>query len=207
MSSRVERTGENLLEMRMRRFVVWGERTLRTICEKPIQQRDSGFQPRFWLLVMVATTGSLAVGWQQKPAVPSRSGAEYSGMYSFLREGEFVQITGDDAGAVSGFVARYGDLESDKGVLLDHFFKSARLEGNRLTFTTEVVHGVSYDLQGTISRGVNKRPGEEGYYLVESNLRETTADENGKPTSRERGIVLKSLPRKPEITGPSSLAR
>ncbi len=128
-------------------------------------------------------------------------------MYSFLREGEFVQITVDDAGAVSGFVARYGDLESDKGVLLDHFFKSARLNGNGLSFTTEVVHGISFEFTGTFSRGTDKKPGEEGYYLIEGKLTETSSDDNGKASSRERGMTLKSLQRRSEMNGPSSPAK
>ncbi len=55
---------------------------------------------------------------------PAASGADYSGMYSFLRDGEFVQVTVEDQGRVTGFVSRYGDSESDRGVFLDHFFKS-----------------------------------------------------------------------------------
>ncbi|MGA8540989.1 MAG: hypothetical protein WB566_15920, partial [Terriglobales bacterium] len=39
---------------------------------------------------------------------PAPSGADYSGMYSFLREGEFVQLTVEDQGNVTGFVSRYG---------------------------------------------------------------------------------------------------
>jgi hypothetical protein len=177
------------------------------IGETAMQQRDSDNRSRFCLVLAMAVTASLAWGWPQKTASPSRDGTEYSGTYSFLREGEFVQITVDDAGAVSGFVARYGDLESDKGILLDHFFKSARLDGNRLIFRTEVVHGISFDFAGTISRGMNKKLGEEGYYLIEGKLTETTADDSGKPSSRERGITLKSLLRKSAMTGSPAPAK
>ena len=45
-------------------------------------------------------------------------GAQYSGMYSFLKEGEFVQVTVEEAGPVTGFVSRYGDLESDKSLCI-----------------------------------------------------------------------------------------
>ena len=71
----------------------------------------------------------------------SNNGHAYSGMYTFLKEGEFVQISVQDAGHVSGFVSRFGDGESDKGAFLDQFFKNGKLEGNKLSFTTEVVHG------------------------------------------------------------------
>src|SRR5258706_3815168 len=48
---------------------------------------------------------------------------EYSGMYSFVRDGEFIQITIEDKSAVSGFISRFGDSESDRGACLDQFFK------------------------------------------------------------------------------------
>jgi len=41
------------------------------------------------------------------------SGQQYSGMYSFLKEGEFVQVTVEDDGRVTGFISRYGDGDSD----------------------------------------------------------------------------------------------
>ena len=65
-------------------------------------------------------------------------------MYSFSRDGEFVQVTVEEQGRVTGFVSRYGDSESDRGEFLDHFFKLGKLDGNQLTFTTETVHGVSF---------------------------------------------------------------
>src|SRR5579864_4541378 len=57
------------------------------------------------------------------PAPDAKHGHEYSGMYTFLKEGEFVQVTLEDAGHVTGFVSRFGDGESDKGAFLDQFFK------------------------------------------------------------------------------------
>src|SRR5260370_11599550 len=48
---------------------------------------------------------------QNRAQSPATSGADYSGMYSFLRDGEFVQITVEDQGRVTGFVSRYGDSE------------------------------------------------------------------------------------------------
>ncbi len=83
---------------------------------------------------------------QAAPA-PTRQGSEYSGTYAFLREGEFVQVTVEDAGRVTGFVSRYGESDSDKGAFLDQFFKEGKLDQNQLTFTTQIVHGVSYRIQ------------------------------------------------------------
>jgi len=68
---------------------------------------------------------------QDTPAAQQASnGHEYSGMYSFLKDGEFVQITVEDAGRVTGFVSRYGEGDSDNGAFLDHYFRSANLDGS-----------------------------------------------------------------------------
>ncbi len=126
------------------------------------------------------------------PAIP---GAEYSGMYSFLRDGEFVQLTVEEQGRVSGFVSRYGDLESDRGAFLDHFFKpGSKLEGNKLTFTTETVHGVWFEFHGTIERGEGKKPGDEAYYVLKGTLTENSSDAAKKTSSRSREVTLKSFP-------------
>lgn len=164
-------------------------------------QQDSETGKWAWLALAIVAVASLAAGWQRPAAASPQASMQYSGMYSFLRDGEFVQITVDDTGALSGFVARYGDLESDKGVLLDHFFKKARLEGNSLSFTTEVVHGISFEFAGALTRGADKKLGEEGYYVIDGKLKETMSDDSGKATSRERGLTLKSLARRSVANG------
>src|SRR4029077_13128846 len=99
---------------------------------------------------------------QQPVSVPkgAKTDAQYSGMYAFLKEGEFVQVTIENQGTVTGFVSRYGDGESDKGAFLDLFFKSGRLEGSKLSFATETVHAVSFEFKGTVERGEGKNPGD-----------------------------------------------
>ena len=47
-------------------------------------------------------------------------------MFTFLKEGEFVQLTVED-GQLSGFVSRFGDTDSDKGEFIDQFFDKATL--------------------------------------------------------------------------------
>jgi hypothetical protein len=116
-------------------------------------------------------------------------------MYSFLREGEFVQITVEDAGKVTGFVSRYGDSESDRGAFLDQFFKQGKLDGTKLSFTTDTVHGVWYDFQGTISRGEGKTPSDEAYYIVKGTLTEYQTDADKKVSSKSREVQFKSFPR------------
>lgn len=118
----------------------------------------------------------------------------YSGMYTFLREGEFVQVTVEDEGHVTGFISRFGEGESDKGAFLDQFFKTGKLDGNKLTFSTEIVHGVSFDFKGTIDRGEGKNPGDEAYFVLKGTLTENASDVNKKVTSHSREVAFKMFP-------------
>jgi hypothetical protein len=121
---------------------------------------------------------------------------DYSGMYSFLREGEFVQVTVEEKGNVSGFISRFGDSESDKNEFLDQFFESGKLESNHLSFTTKNVHGTWFTFDGTVSRVVGKRPDEEGYYVIRGTLNRFKTDADKKNTSQDsRRVEFKSFPR------------
>jgi hypothetical protein len=133
-------------------------------------------------------------GASAKTEPDAKSGQEYSGMYSFLKEGEFVQVTVEDAGHVTGFVSRFGDGESDKGAFLDQFFKSGKVEGNKLSFTTEIVHGIAFDFKGTVERGEGKNSGEEGYFVLKGTLTENASDVNKKVTAHSRDVVFKMFP-------------
>jgi hypothetical protein len=133
---------------------------------------------------------------QESPPAPASNtaAANYSGMYSFLRDAEFVQVTVEEQDKVTGFVSRFGDLDSDKGAFLDHFFKEGKLSGNKLAFTTEPVHGVWFDFKGMIDRGEGKQPGDEAYYVLKGTLTEYTTDQNKKTSARSRQVVFKSFP-------------
>lgn len=138
-----------------------------------------------------------ARGYAQETKPPANSsGKSYSGMYTFLKEGEFVQITVEDEGRVTGFISRYGDGESDKGEFLDQFFKkeSGKLDGKNLSFATEIVHGVSFDFKGTVERGEGKTPNDDGYYVLKGTLTENMSDANKKVTSHSREVAFKSFP-------------
>ncbi len=136
-----------------------------------------------------------------KPAVPKADatsvrakGHEYSGMYTFLKDGEFVQITVEDEGRVTGFVSRYGEGESDQGAFLDQYFRSAKLEAAKLTFTTETVHAVWFDFNGRVERGEGKNPGDEAYFVLKGTLTDSTSDAQKKVTSHSQEVVLKMFP-------------
>src|SRR5580658_1348183 len=137
----------------------------------------------------------MIAGAQANPAPRAATpGADYSGMYSFLREGEFVQITVEDQGRVTGFVSRYSDSEGDRGAFLEHFFKSGKLDGNVLTFTTETVQGTSFEFRGTVERGEGKSRGEEAYYVLKGTLVENKTGEAKKTSSHSAEVVLRGFP-------------
>jgi hypothetical protein len=145
------------------------------------------------LLCFVSLTAVMSVAQAPKPA-PPQPGAEYSGMYNFLREGEFVQLTVEDQGNATGFISRFGESESDRGAFLDHFFKKGKLDGNKLTFTTQAVHGIWFEFHGTVERDDGKKAGDEGYYILKGTLTENSTDEAKKTTSHTREVALKSFP-------------
>lgn len=138
---------------------------------------------------------TLLIAQNRAPSAPASKPAEdYSGMYSFLQDGEFIQLTIEDASRVTGFISRYGDLESDHGQFLDHFFKPGTIEGNKLSFTTQTVHGVWYEFKGAFERGPGKSPGDEAYYLLRGTLTQYTTDASKKTSSKSREVAFKSFP-------------
>ncbi|HZQ70595.1 MAG TPA: hypothetical protein VFA68_18850 [Terriglobales bacterium] len=137
-----------------------------------------------------------AMVWASAQSTPSAAPAkpDYSGMYSFLQDGEFLQLTVEDAGRLTGFISRFGDLESDRGAFLDQFFKEGKIDGTRLSFTTETVHGTWFEFKGSVARGPGKAPGEEAYYVVKGTLTEHNTDTNKKTTSKSREVEFKAFP-------------
>jgi hypothetical protein len=136
----------------------------------------------------------------QEPSTTAKTGAQaYSGMYTFREEGEFVQVTVEDDGRVTGFISRFGDGDSDKGAFLDQFFKTAKLDGNKLSFTTEVVHSVSFDFKGTIVRGEGKNPGDEAYFVLQGTLLEHKSDLNKKITTHSSEVTFKMFPQEASV--------
>jgi hypothetical protein len=145
------------------------------------------------LFCFVVLNAIVATAQAAKPA-PPQPGAEYSGMYNFLRDGEFVQITVEDQGNVTGFISRFGDSESDRGAFLDHFFKQGKLDSHKLTFTTQSVHGTWFEFKGTVDRGTGKNQGDEAYYVLKGTLVTNATDQDKKTTSQSREVELKSFP-------------
>lgn len=129
----------------------------------------------------------------EQPKNVNMSAADISGMYSFLSEGEFVQIT-LEPDEVSGYISRKGDLESDRGAFLDQFFETASVKDHDVAFTTKSLHGVRFDFKGRFDRGSAKTRQQDGYYVIRGTLTEYLPTANGKDTSsRSRQVEFKLL--------------
>lgn len=167
---------------------------------------------RLWLFVFLpALLAIQLVAGAQTPAAAAQAGSgqntttstpeDYSGMYTFLRDGEFVQITLEDQGKLSGFVSRYGEADSDRGAFLDQFIKQGSIAGHKLSFTTETVHGVWFEFQGTAARGPGKTVNDEGYYELKGTLTQHSTDANHNDAAKSREVVFKSFPQ--DVSAPA----
>jgi hypothetical protein len=134
------------------------------------------------------------------PGTEDRSGREYSGMYSFLKDGEFVQVTVEDEGSVTGFLSRYGEAESDKGAFLEQYFRSGKLNGNKISFITETVQSEWFEFKGTVERGEGKSPVDEAYYVLKGTLTDNTSDGAKKVTAHSEEVAFKRFPAEASTT-------
>jgi hypothetical protein len=134
----------------------------------------------FCLLVLLAAAAS-----GQPPNI--------SGQYSFLHEGEFLQLAvqGD---SVSGLVSRLGEGEFDRGVVLDHAITSGSLRAGQLSFATKEIHAVSFEFAGRIQRGPARSRAEEGFYLLAGTLKRHTSDAEHRERLESREVTFKSQP-------------
>ena len=151
--------------------------------------------PYYVFAVFIALLPSLALAQKKAPgtAPATPPSEDISGMYSFLKEGEFVQITVED-GRLSGFISRYGDSESDQGAFLNQFFDKTSLNGRNMSFTTKPVHGKWYEFKGTVQRGAVASKDKDGYWVLKGTLKENSEDENKKVSSRSGEVEFKSFP-------------
>ncbi len=139
------------------------------------------------LLLIFAAVGAGLLAAQQPPS------EDFSGAYTFLKDGEFVQINVQN-GKLDGWVSRFGESDSDKGATIDQFFDKTTLEGNRVSFTTKTIHGVRYEFAGTVSRGPAKTRAQDGYFILRGTLTQYTTDADHKETARQRDVEFKLLP-------------
>lgn len=140
------------------------------------------------------TSGSMTIA---KPSAP-----DYSGMYAFLQEGEFVQLTVEDNGAVTGLVSRYSDAGGDPKTFVEHFFKTGKMNGKSLSFTTKIAQNISYEFKGAVERGEGKTPEDEAYYVLKGTLTENKIRSDKKTTSEQQQVEFKSFPRDANTDAP-----
>ena len=141
-------------------------------------------------ILLSGTLGFAQTAGQGKSAAPAD---DYSGMYSFLQEGEFVQINVEEGNRLTGFISRYSD--SEKALFVDHFFQKADLHDHDIRFTTRKVHGIWFDFKGAVSRGPGKTRDAEAYYVIKGTLTQYTSDANQVVTAKEREADFRSFPR------------
>jgi len=159
---------------------------------------------RYFAVFVLFSVGLLA----QNPPAKAEAGrpanplGDFSGMYTFLREGEFVQIDMEEQGRITGFVSRYGDLESDRGAFLDQMIRKGSWQGNKLSFSTVPVHGIAFEFTGTVERGEGKTPGAEAYYVLKGTLTQVTTDADKKTSAKSRTVVFKSFPQDVQVARP-----
>ena len=152
----------------------------------------------FGTLAAAQTSGAAKVREASTPREKATAPAEdISGMYTFLREGEFVQINMEENG-VSGYISRQGDLESDRGAFLDQFFDKASVEGHDVFFNTKPLHGVTFQFKGRFERGTAKTKAQDGYYVLRGTLTELITSAEKKTTSRSREVTFKLLGQPPD---------
>ena len=120
---------------------------------------------------------------------------DYSGMYSFLREGEYIQISVENNGQVTGFISRYGDSDANKNSFVEQFLQSGKLNGDHLSFTTKQMNGISFSFDGTIGRGPGKTTEDEGYCVIRGTLIRLTTDAAKKTTQQTNEVEFKSFPK------------
>jgi len=141
------------------------------------------------IAILLASAVSFAQTSKPQRTAPAE---DYSGMYSFLQEGEFVQINVEEGSRLTGFISRYSD--SEKAIFVDHFFDKAELRDHDISFTTRKVHGVWFTFKGTVSRGPGKTRNTDAYYVIKGTLTQYTSDANQAVNAREREATFHSFP-------------
>ena len=141
-------------------------------------------------------------------AVVPHAAEDISGMYSFLKDGEFLQIT-LEKNEVTGYISRMGDSESDHGVFLDQFFSRADIQGHEVSFTTRPLHSMWYEFQGKFDRGPGKAKTDDGYYILRGTLKEFTMNDSKSVSERSRSVEFKLLaqPDDSDLAAPPDLKK
>lgn len=131
---------------------------------------------------------------QEDPAsaIAPHAAEDISGMYSFLKDGEFIQITLEKT-VVTGYISRQGESDTDHGVFLDQFFDRADVQGHAVSFITKPLHSMWYEFKGKFDRGPAKAKTDDGYYVLRGTLKEFTTNADKSVSQRSREVEFKLL--------------
>ncbi|HEY2391367.1 MAG TPA: hypothetical protein VGK22_09345 [Candidatus Angelobacter sp.] len=163
-----------------------------------LRGRIVGFLTLVTMAAFCHAQGGLATRAQGKPPeetaapVVPHAAEDISGMYSFLKDGEFLQINLEKA-EVTGYISRMGDSESDHGVFMDQFFARADIQDHAVSFTTRPLHSLWYEFKGRFDRGPAKAKTDDGYYILRGTLKEFTSADGKNATERSRQVEFKLL--------------
>ena len=105
-----------------------------------------------------------------------------------------MQLTVEDDGSVTGFISRFGDSADDKDTFLNQFFKTAKIDGTHLAFTTKALHGIWYEFAGTMETIAGAKPENKGAKVLRGTLKVHSAGSNGTDNVKSRAVVFKSFP-------------
>ncbi len=139
------------------------------------------------LISAILLTSVLSLAQSLKPQ-------DVTGLYSFVKSGDTVQVNVQPDGSVSGYVSRVADGDSDRGQLLDLMFAKATLKNGHLEFTTKKVHGMWFEFKGRAERGSGKTKDEEGYMVIRGTLTTVREDVSGHSTPLASEVEFKSFP-------------
>lgn len=145
---------------------------------------------RFALLLCLPVLCAIALA-QGNAGPQAAPPPNISGMYTFLHEGEFVQLSQDDA-VLSGFISRYADDKQESFV--DQLFRKASWDGKTLSFETRPAKDVWFAFSGSVVFSQDKKPEEEGYRTLRGTLTTYFKDADGKETSKAEAVEFHSFP-------------
>jgi hypothetical protein len=107
-----------------------------------------------------------------------------SGEFTLDSHGSVIQIT-IEHNRLDGYITL---MQQDTSLTL--FFNKTFINGKRVTFTTRIVHGLSYSFAGEILRGDAEAPSLNGYYRLAGKI---TSYRDG--VAETKWVNLKSTPR------------
>jgi hypothetical protein len=142
----------------------------------------------------IATILLIGALFAQSPNLPKTADLQndYSGMYSFLSDGEFVRINVEGNTRLTGFISRRSD--AGKSMFIDHFFEKAEIHDRELRFSTVRTNGVWFDFSGSIVRGQGKTRNARDYYEIKGTLLQHSSNANHAAATKTVEVTFHSLP-------------